>query len=241
MWIEAKTLIIVSILATLAYASYRDIKYRDIPEVTWVPAIAISITVNVLSGRYDLLHTALSMFPVLIVFVMSLLGMIGGADFLALLMIALAHPRFLVFPISLLTLLYSLLIPLGLMIYYALCNALLYKSFFNKIRCKEGRKTYLIFFGRPMSVKEMLEKKFTYPLTIPVGKGEFICRPSFSDDDEEEERIKERIKGAIARGEIQSDEKIWVTPGLPHVVFFFIGYILALLTPQHYILTILMH
>ncbi len=241
MWIEPKTLIITSILVTLAYASYRDIKYRDIPEVTWVPAIIISIILNVLSSRYDFLHTALSMFPVLIVFVMSLLGMIGGADFLALLMIALAHPQFLIFPISLLTLLYSLLIPLGLMTYYALCNILLHRSLLNKIRCKEGRKMYLIFFGRPMNVEEMLEKKFTYPLTIPVGKGEFICRPSFSDDDEEEERIKESIKGAIVRGEIQGNERIWVTPGLPHVVFFFIGYILALLTPQHYILTVLTH
>ncbi len=241
MWIGFKTLIVASILVTLTYASYRDIKYRNIPEVTWVPAIITSVIINILSGKYDPLHTALSMFPVLIVFVMSLLGMIGGADFLALLMIALAHPQFLVFPISLLTLLYSLLIPLGLMTYYALCNTLLYKPLLKKVRCKEGRKAYLIFFGRPMNVKEMLEKKFTYPLTIPVGKGEFICRPSFSDDDEEEERIKERIKWAIAKGEIQSDEEIWVTPGLPHVVFFFIGYVLALLTPQHYIMTLLTH
>jgi len=239
LWIKPEILVVASTLTTLAYASYRDIKYRDIPEVTWVPAIIISVVINTLTGKYDLMHTALSMFPVLIVFIMSLLGMIGGADFLALLTIAIAHPQFLLLPVSLLTLLYSLLIPLGLMIYYAICNTVLHRQLLNRIECKEGRKSYLILFGRPMSAKELLEKKFTYPLTIPVGKGEFICRPSFSDDDEEEERIKERIKGAIVRGELQSNEKLWVTPGLPHVVFFLIGYVLALLTPQQYLLTIL--
>ena len=240
MWIKPEVIIVISILATLVYASYRDIKYRDIPEVTWIPAIIISLTLNILSGKYDLIHTALSMLPVLIVFIMSLLGMIGGADFLALLTVAIAHPQFFLLPISLLTLLYSLLIPLGLMLYYALSNITLHKQLLDKIRCKEGRKAYLIFFGKPLSVKELLSKKFMYPLTIPAGKGEFVCRPSFSDDDEEEERIKERIKGAIVKGEIQNNDKIWVTPGLPHVVFFLIGYILALLTPQHYLLTLLM-
>ncbi len=241
MWIKPEILVVASILTTLAYASYRDIKYRDIPEVTWVPAIIVSVVVNILTGKYDIMHTALSMFPVLIVFIMSLLGMIGGADFLALLTIAIAHPQFLLLPISLLTLMYSLLIPLGLMMYYALCNIILHRQLLNRIKCKEGRKSYLILFGRPMKAKELLEKKFTYPLTIPVSKGEFICRPSFSDDDEEEERIKERIKGAIAKGELQSSEKLWVTPGLPHVVFFLIGYVLALLTPQQYLLTILLY
>jgi len=238
LWIEPNVLIIVSVIVTLVYASYRDIKYRDIPEITWVPAIIISVSINVLLGNYDFVHTVLSMIPVIMVFIMSLLGLIGGADFLALLMIALAHPRFLVFPISLLTLLYSLLIPLGLMVYYVLCNVVLYRSSLNKIKCKEGRKAYLMLFGKPMDVRKLLEKKFTYPLTIPLGKGEYVCRPSFSDD-EEEERIRERIRGAMARGEIKEDETVWVTPGLPHVVFFLIGYILSLLTPQHYILTIL--
>ncbi len=234
-WLEA--LSIASVLTTLVYASYRDVKYRDIPEVTWVPATLISVAANIKLGNYDPLHTLFSVLPATLMLIMAWLGLVGGADFLALLMIAIAHPKFTVLPISLLTLTYSLLIPLALLLYYVILNTLKYGGILKTIVCIDGRKLYLKVFGRPMRVSKFIQAKFIYPLTIPSGSG-FICRATFSDDDEEE-RIRADIVKALEEGRLSEDQLIWVTPGLPHVLFFLIGYVLALLTPQSLLLSLL--
>ncbi len=231
--------IIVAILATLIYATYRDVKYRDIPEVTWLPASLLALGINLYQGNYDLFHTAFSLLPAFILLVMSFIDLIGGADFLALLMISVAHPRFLIFPISFLTLFYSLLIPLALMLYYMILN-IKYGDVLRKIECVSGSKLNLKLFGRPMTIKDYLHKEFIYPLTVPADeelKG-YVCRASFGSDDEEE-KIKERIKDLVDRGLLSEESIIWVTPGLPHIAFFLVGYVLALLTPQSLILSVL--
>ncbi len=225
-------LITCSVLATLLYASYRDVKYRDIPEVTWVPATALSIVLNVIQGNYDLIHTLLSLMPAALILIMSLLDLVGGADFLALLMISLAYPRFLYVPISFLTLIYSLIIPLLIMAYYAVINVVRYRDHLRRIKCLSGRKWYLIIFGRPMKISEFLKGSFIYPLTVPADNYEgFLCRATFNDDEEERE-IREKISNAVRMGELRPNELIWVTPGLPHVLFFLIGLVLSLITPQ---------
>lgn len=238
--IIADSTIIAAVLATLVYATYRDVKYRDIPEVTWLPASLLAVGINLYHGNYDLVHTAFSLLSALILLVMSLIDLIGGADFLALLMISVAHPKFLIFPISFLTLFYSLLIPLALMVYYMILNAK-YGDALRKIDCVSGSKLNLKLFGRPMTVKDYLRKEFIYPLTVPTGKEfkGYVCRASFGSD-EEEERIKERIKELLDKGLLSEDSVIWVTPGLPHIAFFLVGYVLALLTPQSLILSALM-
>lgn len=232
--------IIVALIATLAYASYRDLKYRDIPELTWLPAAIIALAINLYAGNYTPIRTALSLLPPIMVLILAFLDMIGGADFLALLLIAIAHPRFILFPISLLTLFYSILIPLALVLLYFIINAFIYREELSKIRCVKGKKYYLYFLGRPMKIKEYLKSEFIYPLTIPKSANEvvFECRPTFSIA-EEEIKHKEEIKKLIEDGLIDEDTVIWVTPALPHVAFIFIGYVIALITPQNMVMGIL--
>ncbi len=223
---------------TLVYGAYRDIKYRDIPEVTWVPAIAAGITLNLMTGRFDIMHTLISLIPAIMLLILAFLGMMGGADFLAILTIGVVHPYFTLLPISLLTLGYSLIIPIFLMIYYLLRNVSM-KNTLQRIRCVEGRRTYLWFLGYPLRISEFLKRKFVYPLTIPA-EGGYICRSSFGED-EEEEKVRNTIVEKIKEGSLTPTDIIWVTPGLPHVVFFLIGYLLALVTPQNLLLSMLLH
>jgi hypothetical protein len=225
--------VIGSVLLTLVYASYRDVKYRDIPELAWLPSLAIVTAINLLLGRYDVIHTIISLIPPLAVLVLSLLDMIGGADFLALLLISLAHPSFYILPISLITLIYSLLIPIAVMGYYLILNILHWREL-DKIKCVEGSRTPLIFLGRPLTVGRLLKSKFVYPLTIPSDKG-YICRASFSLDDEEEDKVRGSIKDMVDRGIIEEEDVLWVTPGFPHVLFYLVGYVVALMTPQAWV------
>ena len=94
MTIWLKSVIIASVASTLTYASLRDLRNREIPEITWLPSLAIVVILNVLHGNYDVIHTALSLLPAALLFAMAIFNMIGGADFLAVLLIGLAHPLF---------------------------------------------------------------------------------------------------------------------------------------------------
>ncbi len=166
----------------------------------------------------------------------------GGADFLALLLIGLAHPKFKIFPISLITLIISLIPPLVLMIYYALMNLCLYREFFKTIKCIEGIKSakLLMILGKPVNIAKYLRSKFVYPLTIPYDplKKQFKCRLSF-DDEPKELKIKEQIKELVLKGHLKPSDRILITPALPHISFILLGYIVAVLIPQDLILSII--
>lgn len=224
-------IVTLATLLTLLYASYRDLKYRDIPELTWVPAAIVALAVNLVLGEYnDILYLVFSLMPAVLILIMSLFGMIGGADFLAILLVGIAHPKFKFLPISLLTLLYSLIIPLLLVIYYTIYNLLMFRAILSSIKCGRGRRLYLILFGKPIRVRDFLKMKFTYLLTVPRGGG-FDCRASFSLE-EEEGTIRELILKYVNDGVLTLDDYVWVTPALPHVFFILIGYVLSILTAE---------
>ena len=226
-------LVFSAVLGTLVYASILDVRSRDIPEITWLPASIIALAVNLMYGNYDLMHTVFSLVPSAIVLIMAFLGLMGGADSLALLMVGIAFPKFLVVPISLLTLIYSLIPPIILMIYYLIVNVTVNRKVFKVINCTEGKfaKYLLPLLGRPISVEKYLMGRFIYPLTIPLGNSEFICRTYFGDDDEEE-KVRKGIEELVRAGVLRPNDKIIVTPALPHILFILIGFIIATLTPQ---------
>ena len=190
----------------------------------------IVASVNLYLGAYEPVRTIISLIPALAVLALAFLDLIGGADFFALLLVSIAHPYFLFLPISLLTLFYSLLIPLGVLILFIAINLRHYKEL-KELRCINGSRYYLLLFGMPVKVKELFRRKFLYPLMLPEANG-FKCRASFTMDDEFEADIKKTYKALIAEGKITDELKVWATPGFPHVVFYLIGYVIALLTQQ---------
>ncbi len=231
-------LIISAVLVTLTYASYRDVRYRDIPEFTWLAPSIFVVSLNVYLGNYDLIHTAISLIPPISVLVLALLDMMGGADFFALFLVALAHPHFLAIPISLLTLGYSVILPVSVMVYYLVINLIHYREF-RSVKCIEGNKWYLPILSRPIVVRDYFRSRFIYPLTIPEEEG-FKCRSTFSLNDDEEKRIREKIKEALTEGSIKPGDLIWVTPGFPHIAFYLVGYLAAILTPQLMLLKLIL-
>ena len=226
-------IITTSTLLTLLYASVSDVKSREVHELIWIPPLLISITLNIIQGTYSNIRMlAFSLLPALLIFILSIANLMGGADALALLLIGLAHPKFLLIPISFIALIVSLIPPLILMLSYLIINIIKYSSIFKEIKCINGVKSkyLLMFLGKPISIKSYLTSKFLYPLTIPKISG-FHCRTMFSND-EVEEKIRNEILELVNKGLIDSNSKIIVTPALPHILFILLGYIVGILIPQ---------
>lgn len=229
--------IAIPVAATLAYATYRDLRYRDIPELTWVPAAVFVISYNLYLGRYEPIHAIFSFLPAIALLAMAFLDLIGGADALAMFLIAAAHPSFLALPISLLTVAFSVIPPLILIIYYFVLN-LAHKEELDRLGCVEGSKKPLLFMGRPLSVRDYLKSKYLFLLTVPTERG-FRCSVS-ADVDIDFEQEKRIVMDAVRKGIISEDSLVWVSPALPHIAFIFIGYIISLLIPQDFLLTLLL-
>ncbi|MEM1686864.1 MAG: A24 family peptidase C-terminal domain-containing protein, partial [Zestosphaera sp.] len=60
----------------------------------------------------------------------------------------------------------------------------------------------------------------------------FECRASFSMDETYEEKIKSSVRELLEKGILKADDLVWVTPGLPQIVFYLLGYVAALMTPE---------
>jgi len=233
-------LIIATVLATLVYASYRDYRSREVPELTWVPGFAVVIVLNLIQGSYDLLELIISALPVFMVLILSIFDLMGGADFLALAFVLLAHPRIYPKPITFMTLIYSLIPPLALIIYNLLHNLRFLKQY-KRLTCIEGSKVGVYVFGKAVKASQFLKSKFTYLLTIPedIERYAFRCRASFTLDDNYEESLKNVVRELVNAKGVSDDFIVWVTPGLPHIVFYLVGYIASLLTPTDLIAKLL--
>lgn len=228
-----ESVIVIAVLATLSYASISDLRTREVKEYVWVPAALLSVTINLLLGNYDLLQLALASIPALLVLVFALLDMMGGADFLALLVVTLAHPRIFPKPLTYLTLVYSLVIPVFLIL-GNLVHSLAHLKRYKELKCVKGSKTMLLLLGRPERVDSFLNSRFKYLLTIPVERQRtlFECRVSFSMDDAYEENMKNIVRELLDEGVLKADDLMWVTPGLPQIAFYLLGYVAALMTPE---------
>ncbi|MEM4498751.1 MAG: A24 family peptidase C-terminal domain-containing protein [Sulfolobales archaeon] len=228
---------ILATIATLIIATYYDIKSREIAEFLWVPALVISVLSAYFVSRPNLLVLIFSLMPALIVLVLVLLKLIGGADFLAILLIGLSTPYLNVLPISLLTLFYSALIPSTTIIYNFIINTVKYRGIYLKLKCDPTPKWLLLFLGRPIKVSAFIKSKFLYPLTVFECNSktyDVMCRTSFDISEDFKEHINQ-VEKCLSKGYLRPEDHIWVTPALPHILFITVGYLLSLMTPKELI------
>jgi len=225
----------------LGLASFYDLKTREIRELLWLPAFIVTAVINFILIKPDTTAVILSIIPSLIVLALVVMKMMGGADFIAMLLVGLSMPYLKIFPISLLTLLYSSLIPATLAIYNIILNLSRYRDVYRKVRCDEGSKSFLLALGKPMRIRDFIRSKYLYPLTLidcVNNTQKITCRSSFNIDEDYAEHIA-HVRRCVESGYLDGDGFVWVTPALPHIVFITVGFILALLTPTEVILHIL--
>jgi preflagellin peptidase FlaK len=246
-------------LAFLIYASWSDYKTREVTNRVWViyAPIALMLTfAEILLNEQELLAKlplfGLS-FGVTAAFALILFysGGFGGADSKALMCIALALPfstETLFHPIlpSGISPLSQILFPLTIFsnsvlfaaasgIYMLLRNLIQRKTtgtkLFEGALATEpiGKKILVLVTGYKIPVAKLKEKWHIYPMEDVKDNGEnpperrLVVVPK----DEGRNGIVERLSNAIDTGKIGN--RVWVTPGLPMLIFVTIGLIVALL------------
>jgi len=208
----------------LIYACKLDLKERRVPNRLWKYMLAVFIPIDVveyLVFRYDLTF-ALIQFAVMFAFsyFLYVIGAYGGADAKAFIVLAIAfpvYPEIWTFPL--------INKGFGVFAFSTLSNSvifspaiLLYMFVRNVVR--EGLSVQFYYFiGYRVDVANV--PQFHNLLEYIDENGKLVRLKRGVEPDDE---MLQRLKKAKERGEI---EKVWVTPGLPFLVFITIGFFVS--------------
>ncbi len=226
----------IYVLAVILVASYWDLKKREIEPVYWLYASAISVLLSFLGLQvegitlnYLYVYLVLSGIAIALLGTLYMVGYMGGADLYALVFITLSMPVPLfassLIPVPLLTVLYSALSSIAVPFYFCFHN--LTHNYGVLRRSTYKRKLVLCFLGTPQTVRDYIRGKgFWFPLTVP-GEEESV-RYTF-DIEEEPEEHRAKLKSMVDKGLVSENDYVWVTMGLPYVVFILIGYVLSII------------
>lgn len=239
---------IILCLGFLVYASWSDHKTREVSNKVWVvlgPSALVLTAFQFFMFVPELLLTYVLSFAITSALALAIfyIGGFGGADAKALMCIALALP---VYPKNLLPQppgLFSPLFPLtiftnsvllgALSAFYALFRNLIWKtrksvSLFQGLETEPlGHKLLALLSGYKIKLSK-LKEGHSYPLedVEVTDEGERKRKLLVFPKDEEREMIITRIVENIR--EEKSDSDVWVTPGLPFLIFITVGLIIAL-------------
>jgi len=234
----------------MVYASWSDWKKREVSNKVWAVlaplAFALTTIEYVFFAQWLLFHFFVS-FTVTFVLatVLFYAGAFGGADAKALICLALALPYYPVYLLSSAAF-FSPFLPLWVFsnavllaafaVVYALIRNLLWKLrtgaklFAGFEKESVWRKILVSLTGYKVELAT-LEKKnaHLYPLEDIATKetGESERRLLVFPKDETQETIVTRILSSAHEGKLQNG--VWVTPGLPLLIFITAGLIIALL------------
>ncbi len=223
-------------LIMLVITSYMDLRTREIDPRVWIPFIIAAIVITVLRIYFHwdqvfLIYMLLSMMSPAILFVLGLFGMMGLADPVALALVSLlipTPPPGLVLPPSMVIL---VLASISMLFLLALPMLVINIPRLGDIsrRCGSRHLVVLVALtGFSISVKRFLGSKFLYPLIYPSldeGKITWICRGSFNIE-EDPKAHREAIARLLEEGYIGEEDIIYVTWGVPYIVFILLGVLL---------------
>jgi len=236
-------------LIFLAYASWSDLREREVNNKVWVifAPLALSLTsLQFFVFSPESLYDFAVSFVITSVLSVTLFyaGAFGGADAKALICLAMALPSY---PTHLLQPLFSLSLPIfpisvfcnavllaASSVFYVLLRNYLWKrrtgkKLFEGFEKESiGRKILTAVSGYKTKVIELEKKGHLYPLEdVQVAEsGESERKLILMPKDENRKEIIERIFDASQRGKLPDD--VWASPGLPMLVFITAGLILAL-------------
>lgn len=240
----------------LAFASYQDVKTREIDDKVWVAAGGIGAALT----AYEVLATPgyplmLAGISIAITAVLALgifyLGLYGGADAKALIAIAVTIPLALPPPANSISPLFpltvfgnSLIISIVFIPFCAAWNLAWLargRPLFAGIEASKLQKAAALFIGMKVSAKRAKSVHFNVLERYgDDGKRRLKVFSRVSEYYEEEERevekalsAAERRAGISATAEVPGNGKdrggayIWATPAIPMIVFFLAGFLLS--------------
>ena len=224
---EAKAILIA---ASLAYASYQDVKTREIEDKVWLVtgAIGAALTVYeiVVTPGYPVLLAGFSiLLTTLLAFGIYYIGLYGGADAKALTAIAVTMPIApgslgFISPFMPFTILgNSLILSLILIPVCAISNLIWRisgKSLFNGVKATTVQKIAALFTGLKVNAETAKSVHFNLMEKIADG-GEHYLKLFTRVTDDDDVKVIDYKRGYV-----------WVTPAIPMIIFFLAGYLLSL-------------
>ena len=239
---------IIGLLASLVFfviAAVYDLRIREVPDKVWLMYGLIGlglIALRLYSGLESIYLIAISIvLSVILSLVMAHLGVFGGADAKAMICLSLALPlvpvgfRYVVvwflvpfFPLVILTLGY--LLSFSLSLFFALrniCGYLRYgSSMFDGFHDESFvKKIFVVLTGYRCNPEMLKAARFLYPMEHVVTGKDGLRRRfdlSFSIADEKDASLSSYLEALPSVG---NPSMIWVTPGLPMIVFFLLAVI----------------
>lgn len=238
---------VVLSLTIMIYASWSDWKKREVSNTVWMvfaPLAFALTTVQYVFFLQELLLVYVLSFAVTsgIATILFYAGAFGGADAKALMCLALALPYYPTYllskvpflsPILPLTVFSNAVLLAALTVVYALLRNLLWKLKGAKLFAgfqneSLWRKLVVLVTGYKIELAALEKNTHVFPVEdiAPKETGE-ERRLLLFPKDETQEAIMARLRSAGQEGKIQ--DGIWVTPGLPLLIFITAGLIIALL------------
>ena len=236
-------------LTFLIYASWSDFRKREVSNIVWAVFAPIAFVLTSLQ-LFLFIQQQLYIYAISfgLTFALSIAlfytGAFGGADAKALICISLALPSY---PIYLLQPLFGFISPIfpvtvfcnavllaALSVVYVLIRNGLWKHRTGKPlfggfeKESTGRKILTLLCGYRADVNELKKKEHWYPLEdINITEtGESQRRLLIIPKEEKRGEIVNRVLKAASEGRIQNG--VWITPGLPMLIFITAGLIVAL-------------
>jgi len=236
-------------LAFFVYASWSDYKTREVSNTVWIVLAPFALLLTTLQlylfvpeswSTYVLSFALTSVLSVVLFYA----GAFGGADAKALICLALALP---LYPTGLLQPLFGSVSPLfpitvfsnGVLlavtsIFYSIVRNYLWKAKTRKSlfegfeHVSLGRKILTLVCGYKVNFTELKKTTHSYPLEDVRVTEEGQTERSLLTFPKDEERtaIVDRISTAVKVGRLP--EEVWITPGLPMLIFITLGLIVAL-------------
>jgi preflagellin peptidase FlaK len=238
----------------LVYASWSDYKTREVSDSTWGLLAPLAFALTFLEiytyeasqlPLYGLCFGLTALFAIIIFYS----GGFGGADAKALMCLALVLPFYptslpeplsgtisptsqILFPLAVFSnsVLLAALTAVAMLVYNIFWHVKTGKQLFGGNYGNEslGRKILILITGYRVSVRKLKEKWHVYPLedinenseNKPTRK--LLVVPK----DEGRDAVVGRLEKAVFAGAIQ--DSVWATPGLPFLIFFTLGLLLAL-------------
>ena len=221
-------------LAALSYASYLDLRFREVEPAYWYAWLRVLAPLGFMEvyiqhgsgipqlppGHFVVYVLASNAASVIVAYGAYLAGLLGGGDVLALLLIAMGDPitPHTILPPSLLSLLYGSVTALLITLYHCVLNIVKSRALLIELVRRKGVLLGLraCFTAYPLVVKEALRRGWLFPAHWELGKYSVV------------EADPPELLAQLAE-ERGLDGTVWVTLGLPQILFIMIGFLASLL------------
>ncbi len=248
--VEAVKVLVIGVM--LAYTSWLDFRTREVEPKIWllfgIPVLLL--TVYELLFLNELIYIIIMILGIVIVVgvvgAFYYIGLIGGGDLFALLVITLAHPWNPLYTILTNTVNTQLPFVMSVIVYASIGTFLLTPIYLvnNLLKEKEELarvpRKYRILYAvtaAPVKISVLLKKRFWYPLERPWSEKRY---KTYFDVEEEDEDIRKTIIRELEKGSLSSEQKLWSTYGLPFIIFITIGYVISMVGGDQLLIKLLM-